>query len=550
MNAESPAAATDTAERLTIPLLLARHAAERGAQRFLVTDDDALTYGELVGRTRAVAAKLIERGISRGSRVGLLAANSIDWAVVALALGRIGGVIVPLSTLLTPPELEANLRAAGVERLVISPRTKSRDHEADLAKVRHNLPRLQSVALLSDVAGPAGSGGAPLASSELAASVAPAAADLVDEFGSLVCPADDLAIIFTSGSRGAPKAVIHTHGGALGATLASLGPRGIGPHQRMYIPMPFFWMGGFGGGLLTVFVAGATLVNEADPSPERTLRLLEREKVTLFRGWPDQAAALAAHPARATVDLSHIGPGSLDPLLPPELQAGPGERPVLFGMTETFGPYCCDPLDGLLPVDKRGALGRPFDGVEVQVIDPDTGEALPAGVVGEICVRGPNIMRGFCGRTREQTFTADRWYRTGDSGRLDADGYLWFSGRLDDMFKVAGASVYPSEVDSALESLGSVSRAFSVDLELAGVRRVGAAVILAPGTSATPDSLTAEAKQVLSAFKVPETWRIADPDDIPRTGTGKVDKDALRRFVEGGVVEGAVADGADVEGAV
>ena len=102
-------------------------------------------------------------------------------------------------------------------------------------------------------------------------------------------PADDLAIIFTSGSRGTPKGVIHTHGGALGATAAGLEAPLRDRDDRLYIPMPFFWVGGLGTGLLSVLVAGATLVIEAQPEPARTLALLERERVTLFRGWPDQA---------------------------------------------------------------------------------------------------------------------------------------------------------------------------------------------------------------------------------------------------------------------
>ena len=113
-----------------------------------------------------------------------------------------------------------------------------------------------------------------------------------------VRPADDLAIVFTSGSRGTPKGVIHTHGGALGAhRVRARRPRRSTRDDRLYIPMPFFWVGGFGTGLLSALVAGATLLTEARPEPARTLPFLERERVTLFRGWPDQAAALAAHPA-------------------------------------------------------------------------------------------------------------------------------------------------------------------------------------------------------------------------------------------------------------
>ena len=270
-------------------------------------------------------------------------------------------------------------------------------------------------------------------------------------------------IVFTSGSRGTPKGVIHTHGGALGATRAGLAVRGLGRGDRLYIPMPFFWVGGLGTGLLSALVAGATLITERQPEAAATLRLLERERVTLFRGWPDQAVAIAAHPDFASTDLSHLTPYSLPAVLPSPERGATGGRPNLLGMTESFGPYCADRLDRDLPSDKRGSCGRPFADVEVRVVDVESGGELPPGDTGEIQLRGPNLMRGICGRTRDVVFTADGFYPTGDLGYLDADGYVFFVGRRDDMFKVKGATVYPSEVEAALQSIPAVQRAVVVD---------------------------------------------------------------------------------------
>ncbi len=140
----------------------------------------------------------------------------------------------------------------------------------------------------------------------------------------VVRPADDMAILFTSGSRGAPKGVIHTHGNAIRATHAGLGVRCVTTGERLYIPMPFFWMGGFGGGLLTALVAGATLLTESDPEPGRTIEFLERERVTLFRGWPDQGARIASHPAFATADLSIASSGQPRSCVADEPTAGTG----------------------------------------------------------------------------------------------------------------------------------------------------------------------------------------------------------------------------------
>ena len=122
--------------------------------------------------------------------------------------------------------------------------------------------------------------------------------------------------MFTSGSSGPPKGVIHSHGNALGAVRSGLAARCIDADTRLYLPMPFFWVGGFGGGLLSALLAGATLVTEQIPQPETTLRLLERERVTLFRGWPDQAEALARHADSVGADLTALRPGSLEALLP------------------------------------------------------------------------------------------------------------------------------------------------------------------------------------------------------------------------------------------
>ena len=521
-------------ERQTVPGLIRRRSAEAADARFLVTDDAVLTYGDLDAATARVARTLVAAGVAKGARVGLLAPNGIDWAVLAFAAMRTGAVLVPLSTLLRSPELHAQLFGAGVEHLVLAREFRGRDYVADLHTAvdgypigtggRHfdaRLPRLRTVAFTDDVVR-GGDGSVP--------------PDLVSALDASVRPADDMVVMFTSGSRGAPKGVIHTHGGALGAVEASLEPRCLGREDRLYIPMPFFWMGGFGGGLLSAFVAGATLITEAQPEPARTLRLIERERVTLFRGWPDQAAALATHPDFPAADLSSLHAGSLDAVLPPAEQRPPGTRSNLFGMTESFGPYCADRLDTDLPEGKRGSCGRPFPPMEVRVVDAESGLPVPAGEIGEIQLRGPNLMRGICGRLRAEVFTADGFYPTGDLGSRDADGYLYFVGRRDDMVKVKGASVYPSEVEAALRTIPGVRRAFVVDLpgDDAAAVVLGAAIVCDPSAVLTAADLDREARARLSAFKVPTRWIVVDADAVPMTATGKLDKARLQSLLHEG----------------
>src|ERR1700736_3080370 len=193
----------------------------------------------------------------------------------------------------------------------------------------------------------------------------------------------------TSGSGGSPKGVVHSHCNALAAVRSGLRSRCIDADTRLYLPMPFFWVGGFGAGILSALLAGATLVTEEIPGPETTLGMLERERVTLFRGWPDQAEALARQADSVGADLSALRGGSLEALLAAEKRGKPGARAKLFGMTETFGPYCGYPADTDMPRSARGSCGRPFEGMEVRIVDHDTGQPVPAGTVGVIQIRGP-----------------------------------------------------------------------------------------------------------------------------------------------------------------
>jgi len=345
-----------------------------------------------------------------------------------------------------------------------------------------------------------------------------------------VTAADAMAIMFTSGSSGAPKGVIHSHGNALAAVRSGLAARCIDADTRLYLPMPFFWVGGFGSGILSALLAGATLVTEEIPRPDTTLRLLETERVTLFRGWPDQAEALARHAEAAGADLSALRPGSLEALLPPERRARPGARATLFGMTEAFGPYCGYAADTDMPPSAWGSCGKPFPGMEIRVVDADD-KPVPPGTVGTIQIRGPHTLRGICRRSREDVFTPDGFYPTGDLGRLDDQGFLFYHGRSDDMFKVSGATVYPSEVQRALRTIPGVDNAFVTNVPGPAGERVGAAVVCGDRTL-TVEGLSASARKILSAFKVPTAWLLLQSDDdVPRGATGKLDTRRLREML-------------------
>jgi acyl-CoA synthetase (AMP-forming)/AMP-acid ligase II len=508
----------------TIPSLLVRRASDSAQVEAIVDHDSRLTYAELEKLSRERATWLVGNGVNKGHRVGLLMPNRIEWAINAYAVMRIGAVLIPLSTFLRPAELCAQLAVAGVRHLIAVADFRGRNYQQDIASIdRSTLPSLRNIWWAREL----GSGG----SEDLQA--------VTSALSELVRPANDMAIIFTSGSSGMPKGVVHTHGGAIRANAAGLADRCVQKAARLYLPMPFFWVGGFAGGLISALNAGATLLTEAIPEPGQTLKFLQRERVTLFRGWPDQAAQLASHPDFAGTDLSHLTAGSLDALLPAPLRSTPARRANLFGMTETFGPFCGYALDKDMPADKAGSCGKPFAGIEVRIVavDNETGsdnvETLPAGAVGSIQLGGRNILRGICGREREEIFTADGWYDGGDLGWLDDDGFLHFAGRKDDMIKVRGVTLYPAEVESALESLPQVQRAIAIDISIDNAKAMGAAIIPQAFKSFDLEQLRGDAAAQLSAFKMPSRWIVFESlNELPRMATGKIDKPRLRQLLQ------------------
>jgi acyl-CoA synthetase (AMP-forming)/AMP-acid ligase II len=489
----------------TIDQLVRLRAAEHGPKPMVIDPVTRISYAELDTTASELAAAFIDAGVGKGTRVGLIMPNSVRWVQIAVALTRIGAVLVPLSTLLQAPELVAQLRVASVQFLVTVTEFRGHRYLDDVRGERAQLPALREMWTPEELRPVVDYAG-------------------VEATAATVTAADTLVVMFTSGSSGPPKGVIHSHGNALGAVQSGLAARCIDADTRLYLPMPFFWVGGFGSGILSALLAGATLITEEMPQPQTTLRLLERERVTLFRGWPDQAEALARQLNSVGADLSALRQGSLEALLPPDQRAEPGARARLFGMTEAFGPYCGHSADTDMPRSAWGSCGKPFDGTEVRIVDPDDGTPVPAGTVGTIQIRGPNTLRGICRRTREEVFTADGFYPTGDLGHLDDDGFMFYHGRSDDMFKVSGATVYPSEVEHALRSIDGVDNAFVTDVSGA----VGAVVV----GDTSVDHLRAAARKLLSSFKVPTVWLLVNSDDaIPRGGTGKVDVWELRKML-------------------
>jgi acyl-CoA synthetase (AMP-forming)/AMP-acid ligase II len=534
----------------TTPVLIRGLAARHGDRELIVADDGRLTYAEADAISARMARSLLAAGAGKGTRIGICFANGAEWVLAWLAATRIGAIAVPLNTFFKARELGWMLRHADVAILLTTARLGSNDLLAHLEAIAPELrdavpgalrtpalPYLRSVYAFGDHRS------WTLPGESLRHEPADAAIDdaLLRAVEACVTPADPMLILYSSGSTADPKGAVHTHGTVVrhGYQLGQL--RGVQSGDRLWSPMPFFWVGGLVFSLLGAMHAGACLVTESVFDPARTLALLERERVTSAVGWPHFGKALVEHPDFAKRDLSALRAGNIPNLLPPDVcPADPELRPNGLGMTETCGPHTYTG-EGALPEERRGCFGPAIAGVEHKVVDPESGRVLGPNEVGELCVRGYSLMQGLYKRERDESFDADGFYHTGDAGYFTEDGLLYFKGRLGEMIKSAGANVTPSEVESLLTSFAEVKAAYVVGVaDAQRGENVAAAIVLEPGASLDASELRKRAKAQLAAYKVPRHVWIAEQDALPFTDTGKIEKRKLRALLEARVAAGEV----------
>jgi len=507
--------------------------AERsGRDPMIVLGEQRLCYADAEIQSAALATALLDNGVGKGTHVGFLLGNGPDWVVTWLAITRIGAIAVPFNTFFQARELGWTMNHADIEVFITTAQLLGHDYaerlEAaapELAQARTPQWRLTSHPCLRSIhiVGPCDR---PWAS--------PLDRDgtidrpRLEAIEARVLPADPMMILYSSGSTADPKGAVHTHGSVIRHSFNLLATRDLKPDDRVWSPMPFFWVGGLVFSLLGCLHAGACLICEAVFDPEQTLALFERERVTIAAGWPHFGQALANHPSAKARDLSALRAGNLPDLLPTSVVApDPELRPNALGMTETCGPHTCVG-EGPLPERLRGSHGVAVPGLEHQIVDPDSGALLPQGDVGEICVRGYSLMQRLYKVERELTFDANGFYHTGDAGRFDANGVLYFVGRLGDMIKTGGANVTPSELEQLIAARPEVDQCYVVGLpdEDRG-QIVAAAVVGVAGQTVDPDALRRHVKNELSAYKVPRKIFVETEDALPFTDSGKIDKKRL-----------------------
>jgi acyl-CoA synthetase (AMP-forming)/AMP-acid ligase II len=506
--------------RLTMPTILRRAAALFGEQDYIVMPDRRISFSRLESDSRGLALRLLAMGVSKGTRVGIHLVSGPEWAVVFAAVTRVGAVAMPFSTLFRPSELRTAMRIGDVSLLISSRTILGKDHEAFLEEAVPGLaeslpgrlrvteiPYLRTIIILGDSDR---SWAQTVRLGQPSQDCEPADDELLEAIEAEVTPADWMLILFTSGTTAEPKAIVHTHGAAVRKTspAANAALHAMYP-GRVLALMPFFWIGGLQE-VLSALQSGAALLTLERLEASAALELGRRESATSVMGNSRALRALFG-----TTELKQVIP-TLRAIPAPPWEGAPNSRadePTGLGMSETFGPWA--------------AVG----GFEVRVVDPQSGEELGDGEVGEFWVRGYGLMDGRYKHEREETFENDGFFRTGDLGYIEHD-LVYFKSRLKDMIKTKGANVAPAEVEAVLNARPEVRLSFVFGLPHESYGEEVVAVVVREGDRPVDvDVLLAECRREVSSYKVPEMIFVLEPDEIPYLSSSKPDRRAIKELV-------------------
>jgi acyl-CoA synthetase (AMP-forming)/AMP-acid ligase II len=486
-----------------------------------------LTHRQLLDRVNALAAALIEAGVGKGDIVALLMGNRPEFLESALAVNRVGAAFLPLNVRLAEPELEYIIRHAGAVAIVTEP-----GFAAPVAAIGTRLTAPWTVVMLDeDEVGPGAVRYESLLSAHRGATVPPAD----------VGEGDLHRLMYSSGTTAHPKGVPITYGNFYWKTIGHVAEFGISAGDRTAMAGPMYHVGAFDlPGISTWWVGGSLVILPRFDVPD-LLATIERERPTNV--WLPPAMvnavlnAVAQSPALAGVSTASIrfiiGGGEKMPVLLIErlLAAFPNARFAdAYGLTETVSGDTFN--DQAHTLSKIGSVGKPVVNLDLKIAGPADAAAEP-GAQGEVLLRGPKVVAGYW-KNEEATaaaFTPDGWFRTGDIGHLDKDGYLYIDDRKKDMIVSGGENVATSEVERVLYEHEAVLEAAVVGMPDARWGEVPRAfIVLKPGQEAaviTPEALIAHCRSRLAGFKTPK--QVVFMDALPRNPSGKVLKRELRQ---------------------
>jgi long-chain acyl-CoA synthetase len=502
----------------------------RGDQTFLVYEDERLGFDQVMAQADAIGALLVERyGVAPGDRVAIGMRNYPEWITSFVAILSVGAVAVSLNAWWTTDEMAYGLADSGARVLV-----------ADIERAQRAEGAFDTLGVRTVVVRAAGQALPPGAEHLDDVLVPGSAMPAVD-----IDPDDDATILYTSGTTGNPKGAVSTHRAVISAVMA-FGCRATAnvlmsppaephPHPTAFIlVVPLFHVTGCVAVMLNSVAAGSKLVLMYKWSPERALELIERERITQFVGVPTMSWDLLESPdfaGRDTSSLVSVGGGGAP--APPELvrrveeNFSKGRPNIGYGMTETnaYGPG----NTGDDYVRKPTSAGRFVPPMQVKIAAEGDLAPLPAGQVGEICFRGPMVIRGYWNRPEATAETiVDGWLRSGDLGRLDDEGFIYVEDRAKDMVLRAGENVYCAEVEAAIYDHPAVYEAavYGIAHPRLG-EEVVASVLLKPDHQLDEAALQAHVAERLAGFKVPSQILFVD-EQLPRGATGKILKRELR----------------------
>jgi fatty-acyl-CoA synthase len=475
----------------------------------MIFDSQRMTYGDLAGRIRRLANGLLDLGVEPSDRIAWLGPNHPAFIEAFFAAGLLGCALAPVNHRATPEAISAVLADSDPRILLhhqLAEDIEVPDSVAHRLAIRDGTDGASSYDDLVD-----GSSDDPI--------------DVTVRFD------DVLLLPHTSGTVGKPKGVMLTHANVTWNVVNLLSFADIRQADVTIAVAPFFRVGGTGVNVLPVLFMGGTVVVPHTTDADLLLDDIERYRVTVGFGNPDLLDALADAQRWSTADLASIRffiTGGAP--VPERLIRRFLERGVTllqgYGLSEAAPAVLL--LDPASALGKVGSAGKPALLVDVRIVDGD-GRDSASGQVGELWVRGPNVMIGYWRDpvATHRALTPDGWLRTGDAARMDDEGFVWIVDRIRDGFETVGGIVYPGEVERVLLDHPAVADAGVIGISRPGVEGAAVAfVVPAPGQAVSADDLIEYARQRLPDFAVPVEVEVVIR--LPRNSVGKLQRDRLR----------------------